>query len=86
MNDAISLFRDVFVPNVERAPASFASWKRDNPGEYSKWVVFRDSIFAAQTPDDLPLAPTMASKFGKHLVAAGELAMQFFTVIHLAQQ
>ncbi len=86
MNEAITLFKDVFVPSAEGATNTYSKWKTANPGEYQKWVEFKTAIFNAQTPDDLPTPPTMASKKGKELVAAGELAMQFFIVIHIAQQ
>lgn len=86
MNEAITLFKDVFVPNAEGATSSYSKWKSANPGEFKKWTAFKNAIFNAQTPDDFPVPPTMASKKGKELVTAGELAMQFFVVIHLAQQ
>ncbi len=85
MSEAITLFKDVFVPNAEGATNSFSKWKAANPGEYQKWETFKTAIFNAATPEDLPAPPVMASKKGKELVAAGELAMQFFIVIHLAQ-
>jgi hypothetical protein len=85
MNQAITLFKDVFVPNAQGAIVTYAQWKSQQPGEYKKWVAFRDAILAAQTPDDFPVSPSMATKKGKELVAAGELAMQFFILIDLQQ-
>ena len=86
MNEAVTLFKNVFVPNAENATSAFGKWKNDYPSEYQKWVTFKTAIFNAATPDDFPVSPSMATKKGKELVAAGELTMQFFTVIHLAQQ
>ena len=86
MNEAVTLFKNVFVPNAEGATSSFSKWKIDNPAEYQKWVAFKTAIFNAASPDDFPTLPTMATKKGKELVSAGELAMQFFVKIHLAQQ
>jgi len=86
MNKAVTLFKDVFVPNAEGATTSYSKWKAANPGEYQKWQTFKTAIFNAATPDDFPVSPNMATKKGKELVAAGELAMQFFIVIHLQQQ
>jgi len=85
MNTAIDLFKNVFVPNVQGATVTYAQWKSQQPGEYKKWIAFRDAIIAAETPDELPLAPEMKTRVGKSLIATGELAMQFFIIINLQQ-
>ena len=85
MNQAIELFKNSYIANAQEATVSFAQWKKQQPGEFKKWAEFRDAILAAQTPEDLPLAPSLKTRKGKELVAAGELAMQFFIVIHIAQ-
>ena len=85
MNKAIEIFKDVFVPNAEGATSTFNKWKVSNPGEFQKWETFKKAIFDATSPVDFPESPVMASKKGKELVAAGELAMQFFILIDLEQ-
>lgn len=66
----LDTFRDEFVPNIQGFnKLSYTTWKRSNPGEATRWETYRDGILAGQSPSP----PTMATKFGKALVAAGEL-------------
>ena len=66
----LDIFRDDFVPNIQSFnKLNYTTWKRSNPGEAARWEGYRDGILAGETP----AVPVMATKFGKALVAAGEL-------------
>lgn len=70
----LSIFRDEFVPNIQ-ANSYFSKWASANKnGDYPKWVSFRDALLNGQQPSP----PTMATAYGKALVAAGKMT---FTVV-----
>lgn len=50
---------------------AWARWVRDNPGEWQRWRSYAESILAGETPDP----PAMRTRYGRLLVAAGELAL-----------
>jgi len=66
------IFADEYVPNAEGVPYH-KQWVKQNPGESAKWIAYRDAVKAHKkgTPDPVP--PSMATKYGKALVAAGKL-------------
>lgn len=67
-------FADVFVPNIQTAnKTSYGQWKQSNPNEAKKWEAFRDAAIAHRKGDPPISVPTMATKYGKALVAAGKL-------------
>lgn len=63
-------FRDEFVPNIEGS-TYHPRWVKANPSEASKWQAFRDAAIAYKHGDTLAV-PTMATKYGKALAAAGK--------------
>jgi len=54
-----------FVADMSAASA-FASWKRQNPKEYTSWAAFDKAVSAGQQP----APPTLKTKFGMGLVDA----------------
>lgn len=65
---ALRIFPDEFVPNIEGA-SNHAKWVAANKaGDAPKWRAFRDALLAGQSPTP----PSMATKYGKALVAAGK--------------
>jgi hypothetical protein len=73
----LATFAKEYLPNAQQATVSFSGWKKRYPGEYAAWVVFRDALLAGGEPP----APSMASRFGKSLVAAGEMHMSISRVV-----
>lgn len=74
------LFKDEFVPNIQTAnKTNYSQWKNSNPGEAAKWEKFRDALYTYKKGDALA-PPSLATKYGKALVAAGK---QHMSVIDL---
>lgn len=69
--DPTRIFPDDYVPNAEGATAH-KQWVKSNPVEAAKWATFRDKAIVYETGDALT-PPSMATKYGKALVAAGKL-------------
>ncbi len=68
-----SVFEDEFVPNIQSAnKTSYGQWKQSNPKEAQKWEAYRDAAIAHKKGQPAPSAPTLATKYGKALVAAGK--------------
>ncbi len=63
----MTLFQQ-FVTDAE-AGAQYQKWARDNPGELSRWGVYRDGILAGGRPT----APVMLTPHGRELVDGGLL-------------
>jgi hypothetical protein len=68
VDPALLVFPERYLPNVEKATVSFAQWRKQQPGEYLRWVAFRDAVLRGE---QLP-PPSMTTRKGKELVAAGE--------------
>lgn len=69
-----NIFKDEFVPNIQsHSKTSYATWKAANPNEAKKWEAFRDAVIAWNGSGTPPSAPTLATRYGKALVAAGKL-------------
>lgn len=68
--DEISVLRDEFLPNAETATITYLQWRKQQPAEHKKWVVYRDAVLAGNLSDP----PVLSSRFGKMLMAAGHLA------------
>lgn len=67
-----NIFKDEFVPNIQtHNRTSYAQWKQSNPGEAAKWEKYRDDLIAGKKP----VPPTMATKYGKALVAGGKMSV-----------
>lgn len=66
------VFEDEFVPNIE-GHQYHAKWVRANPGEATKWQMYRDACLAYDGEGSAPVPPLLATKYGKALVAAGKL-------------
>lgn len=77
-DDDLALFAEL-LPNLERATVTYAKWRRQEPGEYAKWVAFRNALLAGETPDP----PVLGTRVGKALVLAG---MQHMSISHLVGQ
>lgn len=67
------IFPDEFVPSIEGS-SYYSKWVKANPGEAAKWSAFRDAA-KAYSKDGSLTAPSMGTKYGKALVAAGKLHM-----------
>lgn len=71
----MSIFKDEFVPNIQGAnKTSYAQWKQSNPKEAATWEQFRDALYTYKHGDSLSV-PSLATKYGKALVAAGKQHM-----------
>lgn len=70
----MDFFKDEFVPQIQGAQYH-PRWVKANPGEAAKWNDFRDKVLAFEKGDPAPELPTMQTKYGKALVAAGKLAV-----------
>lgn len=68
--DAARVFPDEYVPNVQGS-SYHPKWVKANPAEAAKWATFRDACIAYKKGDSLAV-PSMATKYGKALVAAGK--------------
>lgn len=68
------IFPDEYVPNAEGVPYH-KSWAKQNPGEAAKWKAYRDAVIAHAKDTSAPAKPSMATKYGKALIAAAELHM-----------
>ena len=64
----LALFADAYLANAERVPYH-AKWVKANPKEVQRWLPFRDAVLAG----DSPPAPAMSTRYGRALVAAGEM-------------
>ena len=64
------IFCSEFVPEVVAVPY-YGKWATQNPGEKARWEPFRDGLCLGLNP----VTPTMATKFGRALVAAGKEAL-----------
>jgi hypothetical protein len=64
------VFKNEFLPNLKATTTNYARWRSMNPGEAAKWDTYANAVASAApaTP------PTLASAFGKMLVAAGKTA------------
>lgn len=62
-----------FVQNIQSS-AYHPKWVKANPAEAGKWATFRDAVLAYKSGDSVA-APSMATKYGRALVAAGKLHM-----------
>lgn len=71
MADPERTFPDEFVPNIQGS-SYHPKWVRSNPGEASKWEAYRDACIAHVGGDPVPAVPSLATKYGKALVAAGK--------------
>ncbi len=68
-----SVFEDEFLPNIQTAnKTSYPQWKQSNPNEAKKWEAYRDACIAHQKGQPDPTPPTLQTKYGKALVAAGK--------------
>ena len=64
----LRIFSDEFVPNIQGAPYH-SKWEGANKnGDALRWRAFRDALLSGQTP----AVPSMATKYGRALVAAGK--------------
>ena len=68
-----TIFPDEFVPDIQGS-SYHPKWVRANPAEAGRWNTFRDQVLAYKAGDTLT-PPSMATKYGKALVAAGKLHM-----------
>lgn len=68
---SVDIFRDVFLPNVQDATVTYDKWVRQQPGEYSKWLAYRDAVLSGKSVTP----PQMSTRVGKMLVAAGQMAV-----------
>src|SRR4029077_6087454 len=59
-----------------RAASYFANWKKQNPGEFSKWDPFDKGILAGKTP----AAPVLRTSYGQALTDAGKLYLDAVAV------
>jgi hypothetical protein len=66
------IFPDEYVPNAEGVPYH-KQWVKQNPGEAQKWNEYRDAAKAHVKDAPAPAKPSMGTKYGKALVAAGDL-------------
>lgn len=73
---ALLIFPDEYVSNAEGVPYH-EKWARANPAEAAKWVVFRNDVIARKQVDP----PSMATKYGRALVAAGKEHMSISRVL-----
>lgn len=73
---ALRIFPDEYVPNAEGAEYH-RRWLKANPAEASKWATFRDALIATGTGTP----PSMATKYGRALVAAGKEHMSIARLI-----
>lgn len=67
----IETFNQQYVASLEKS-SLYKNWAEDNPGELSKWIPYRNSIASGKTPST---TPSLATAFGKSLIAAGKLAL-----------
>lgn len=66
----LDIFKNEFVPNIQGFnKLNYLSWKSSNPGEAKKWEDYRDALLAGGQSSP----PSMATKFGRALVATGKL-------------
>lgn len=72
----LALFGSEFVPNIENAPYHGKWVSANRMGDALKWATFRDALLTGQTPS----VPSMATKYGKALVAAGK---EHMSISHL---
>ena len=63
------IFCSEFVPEMQGVPY-YGKWTTQNLGEKARWEPFRDGLCLGLDP----IIPTMATKFGRALVAAGKEA------------
>lgn len=68
---AVSIFADEFVPNIQAAPYH-SKWRSQNSGDNHRWETYRDACIAYKAGEAAPVAPTMSTKYGRALVAAGK--------------
>lgn len=73
---ALRIFPDEYVPNAEGV-SYHGKWVRANPVEASKWATFRDSVIRGEQV----VPPSMSTKYGKALVAAGEEHMSISRIV-----
>ena len=71
----MSIFEDEFVPNIQTAnKTSYGQWKQSNPKEAAAWEQFRDKLYTYKAHDPI-VVPSLATKYGRALVAAGKQHM-----------
>lgn len=58
-----------YVAEQQATTSGYAQWKNSSPGDYAKWVAFRDAIIGGGSP----AAPTMATHTGKAMVLVASL-------------
>lgn len=76
VDPALLIFPDEYVPSAEDVPYH-GKWARANPAEAKRWAAFRDDVIAGKqvTP------PSMQTRYGKALVAAGKEHMSITRVV-----
>lgn len=77
MADELRFFPEEYLPNAQSATVTYGQWRKQQPGEYAKWVAFRDAVLRGEqvTP------PMMSTKKGRELVAAGKEHMALSRLI-----
>ena len=77
----LRIFSDEFVPNIQGAPYH-SKWEGANKnGDALRWRAFRDALLSGQTP----AVPSMATKYGRALVAAGKEHMSISRLLGTMQ-
>lgn len=72
------IFADEFVPNIQGS-SYYPKWVKANPIEAGKWNTFRDKVLIYKHGDILA-SPSLATKYGKALIAAGKLHMSVIDI------
>jgi hypothetical protein len=67
------IFPEQYLPNIKPATITYANWRKRYPGEATKWDAYLDRVLAHEQGYSPPPPPALGSRFGKALVAAGEL-------------
>jgi len=78
----LATFGSRFRSNIESAPYH-AKWVAANKIEAAKWAVFRDAVLTltGKTDEPQPVPPTMSTRYGRAIVAAGEMHMSISRVV-----
>ncbi len=65
---ALRIFPDDFVPNIESAPYHSKWVSANRNGDAARWAIFREAILRGESPSP----PSMSTRYGRALVAAGK--------------